>query len=851
LIHSDPSQFTVDQCVEYDSRLRQLEAELAEGQRKFNSAMSSLAGVFYRCELESPWATSFLSEGVEALTGYSAAELEPSSGWATLMRAEDQSAVEAAVAEAVSAKRSFEVAYGITTKCGELKWVSERGCAVYSDDGTPLFLEGVIRDISGRREADELQKALTARWRKTLDAIPQMVWTMAADGSGDFFNSQWERFTGCKVNSLRDLGDLDLVHVDDRAQAMARWNEQLTAGGLYEAQYRLRHASGEYRWVLSRGEPERDRDGKVVRWYGTCTDINDQVNAREALQSSEALNRSMVDASPDSISLLDPAGAVRRLNPAAIAALGGASATSFVGRAWSDAFPLLARGPANKALAQAQAGRIGRFISSQPSAEGTRWWDIVVAPIAGDAGDLNGLLSIARDITHQKTAEERVRWAANHDPLTQLPNRTLLQRVLDRALVEARDTSGSLTVLMMDLDDFKRTNDALGHDAGDALLTEFANRLRHAVRPDDMVARLGGDEFAVLLRGVSDRDEAEAAVSSILAALKAPFHFEGKLLDIKSSIGASIFPEHGSTRSELMKHADIALYVAKGAGRGVLRVFEPAMRAEAQSRISMLSLAADALKDNLIRPFYQPKVDLRTGRLEGFEALLRWEHPVRGIQAPDTIAAAFQDPQLAADISDRMIECVMADMRRWADAGVQYGHVAINAAAAEFRRGDFAEKVLERLERANLPASSLQLEVTETVFLGRGAEHVQDALKALSAEGIQIALDDFGTGYASLSHLNHFPVNVIKIDRSFISNLETSDHDAAIVRAVINLGRSLGIKIVAEGIETNEQAEFLRRHRCHLGQGYLYAKALPADAVSTLIQDWGNRHPEGAWSAGS
>jgi EAL domain-containing protein (putative c-di-GMP-specific phosphodiesterase class I) len=252
----------------------------------------------------------------------------------------------------------------------------------------------------------------------------------------------------------------------------------------------------------------------------------------------------------------------------------------------------------------------------------------------------------------------------------------------------------------------------------------------------------------------------------------------------------------------------------------------------------MLSLAADALKDDLIRPFYQPKVDLRTGRLDGFEALLRWEHPVRGIQAPDTISAAFHDPELAAEISDRMIDGVMSDMRRWADTGVQFGHVAINAAAAEFRRGDFAEKVLERLERANLPASYLQLEVTETVFLGRGAEHVQEALKALSAEGIQIALDDFGTGYASLSHLNHFPVNVIKIDRSFISNLETSDHDAAIVRAVINLGRSLGIKIVAEGIETEKQSDFLRRHRCHLGQGYLYAKALPADAVSTLIHEW-------------
>jgi diguanylate cyclase (GGDEF)-like protein/PAS domain S-box-containing protein len=786
---------------------------------------------------------SFASEGVEALTGYSAAELREGEGWADIMRPEDTAAVELAVAESIQARRSFEISYGIHTKSKEVRWVSERGCCIYSQEGEPQFLEGVIRDISGRREAEELQNSVISRWRRTLDAIPQMVWTMAPDGSDEFFNSQWERFTGCKVANLRDLGDLDLVHVDDRVKAATTWNERLASGGLYEDQYRLRHVSGDYRWVLSRGEAERDERGRVVRWYGTCTDVHDQVTARELLLSSEALNRSIVKASPDSISLLDPAGIVRSLNPAALTALSTRSSADFVGRSWSNVFPLKARGPANRALAQAQAGRIARFTSSQPCASGTRWWDIVVAPIAGDAGEMNGLLSIARDITHQKTAEERVRWAAQHDPLTELPNRTLFQRVLDRALTEARDNSGAVTVLMLDLDDFKRTNDALGHDAGDALLTEFASRLRSAVRPDDMVARLGGDEFAVILRGVKNRFQVEAAVANISATLKVPFHFDGKLLDIKSSIGASISPEHGSTRSELMKHADIALYVAKGAGRGVLRVFEPAMRAEAQSRVSMLSLANAALKEELIRPFYQPKVDLRTGRLDGFEALLRWKHPINGMQAPDTIAAAFHDVELAAQISDRMIEKVMSDIRRWLDAGIQFGHVAINAAAAEFRRGDFAEKVLERLERSDLPASSLQLEVTETVFLGRGAEHVQDALKALSAEGIQIALDDFGTGYASLSHLNHFPVNVIKIDRSFISNLEKSDHDAAIVRAVINLGRSLGIKIVAEGIETDGQAEFLRRHRCHSGQGYIYSKALPAEAIPNLIAEWmGRKH---------
>jgi diguanylate cyclase (GGDEF)-like protein/PAS domain S-box-containing protein len=619
---------------------------------------------------------------------------------------------------------------------------------------------------------------------------------------------------------------------------MAAWSDKVAKGEPYEAPYRLKHAGGDYRWVLSRGQPEKDSNGDTIRWYGTCTDIHEEVIGRQALQVSEAVNRSMIEASPDCIALLDIAGNVEFANRAAAEAFGLETPLLVPTVPWAGAFPPSVRGSALEAIWHAAAGRTGHFTTSQDSSDGLRWWDVLVAPISDDSARLNGLISIARDITHQKSAEERIRWTANHDQLTQLPNRALFQRRLDRSIDWASASGAALSVLMLDLDEFKRTNDALGHDAGDALLREFADRLREAVRADDLVARLGGDEFAVLLQGVSKEEEIKAAVDSILASLKCPCHHDGKLLDIRTSIGASTFGCHGATRAELLKHADIALYVAKRAGRGVLRIFDPSMRDDAQKRLSMLELARDAVDRNKIVPNYQPKVDLRTGRLEGFEALLRWEHPTDGLQTPDTIAAAFQDGVLSAEISDRMIQHVLADMRRWSDDGIAFGHVAINAAAAEFKRGAFAEKLLGELKRAKLSTTCLQLEVTETVFLGRGAEHVEGTLKALSSEGIRIALDDFGTGYASLSHLNNFPVDIIKIDRSFIDKLETSSHEAAIVRAVINLGRSLGIKIVAEGIETRSQVEFLRRHRCDAGQGYLFAHAVPASVVPSLVRDW-------------
>jgi EAL domain-containing protein (putative c-di-GMP-specific phosphodiesterase class I) len=264
-------------------------------------------------------------------------------------------------------------------------------------------------------------------------------------------------------------------------------------------------------------------------------------------------------------------------------------------------------------------------------------------------------------------------------------------------------------------------------------------------------------------------------------------------------------------------------------------MFKPAMRDEAQKRASGLEVARRAVASGWIVPFYQPKVELSSGRLAGFEALLRWRHPHLGVQTPATIAPAFDDNELGIAVGDRMLSCVVADMRRWLDAGLDIGKVSINASPAEFRRDDYAERVLDRLREADIPVSRFGVEVTETVFLDHNVESVARTLRALSEGGISVALDDFGTGYASLSHLKQFPVNVIKIDRSFVSDMETEAGDAAIVKAVLSLGQSLGIRVVAEGVETAAQASFLRQHGCDIGQGYHFGRPMPAEEVLHLL----------------
>jgi diguanylate cyclase (GGDEF)-like protein/PAS domain S-box-containing protein len=782
---------------------------------------------------------SFVSKGIEALTGYRQEALEQELSWADLICPEDLTAVEEAVRTGIDNRTVFNLDYRIFHRSGEIRWVHERGHVICAADGEPLFLEGIISDATEQRQLElslaaavEAQQASARRWKTVLDAIPQMVWTSGPDGA-EFYNGRWVDFIG---RHGLDLERSELLHPDDRERVLATWANARQTGSRYECEYRLRHHSGDFRWVISRGHPARDEHGRI-EWFGTCTDVHERVLAQQALHESEALCRGIIEASPDCIKILDLEGVIQFVNDAGCKAMELVDKSQMLGQHWPSLLPPDARPAAVTAISAAMQGALGHLTACVPTMTGTpKWWDIVTSPIPGEKGAPAKLLVISRDVTHQKVAEEQVAWSANHDSLTGLANRALFQTQVEQVLARCEATDGEFALLLLDVDNFKRVNDTLGHDAGDKLLCTFAERLTAAARGDDVVARLGGDEFAVLLTGVGSPEGVAAAVDGLLERLREPCIYAGRMLDCHASIGASIYPMHGADRATLLKSADIALYAAKAAGRSNLKLFEPRMRREMQLRSSMLNLARDALSKKRIVPFYQPKVELRTGKTAGFEALLRWNHPARGVQMPATIAAAFEDTNLAAEISDQMIDQVIEDARRWLDDGVRFGHVAINAAAAEFRRGSFAEQLLERLDRARIPTSYIQLEVTETVFLGRGAEYVERALKTLSKAGVKIALDDFGTGYASLSHLKQFPVDLLKIDRSFVRDFDLFPDDGAIIRAVVSLGQSLGIKVIAEGIETEAHHRFLVGSGCEFGQGFLYAKAVPAAEVPGLLR---------------
>jgi diguanylate cyclase (GGDEF)-like protein len=464
---------------------------------------------------------------------------------------------------------------------------------------------------------------------------------------------------------------------------------------------------------------------------------------------------------------------------------------------------------------------------------GRRRWLHATGEVEFSGADPVQALGIIKDVTEEKEAQIRLFKMANHDALTGLPNRRHFLEKLDAALL-TRGATGAL--VMIDLDNFKDINDKDGHDVGDALLRAFARRLEETAGKTAFVARLGGDEFAVLLPD-GHRPRAERRTRSLLSKLREPLYVSGRPVSVRLSAGLTLFPEDGRGATELLKNADLAVYAAKSGGRNLLIPYKMEIRQASERRVAICSEVQEALGTDQFVPFYQPKICLTTGRMVGLEALLRWRHP-SGIRTPGAILPAFDVPELSRALCNTMLDGIVSDMAGWEERGIPFGRVAFNASSAEFHGFDLGSSVMRRLNMTGLQPSCLGLEVTETVFLGNDSGAIVSVLKELHDAGVEIALDDFGTGFASLTHLQTYPVDVIKIDQSFIRGLLTDSGSQAITSVVLGLGRSLGMKVVAEGVETLEQARLLKAAGCDQVQGYFFARPMPASEIPGFVSTW-------------
>jgi len=580
-------------------------------------------------------------------------------------------------------------------------------------------------------------------------------------------------------------------------------------------------------WALLIGIAIRHRRGQMATL---------KRSAERALRESERLHRTILESSADCIVLLSPAGRIEYINAAAVDAFELPDAGQVRGRRWMDFWNPEEICTFVNGLERAARGETARLRGPGPTARGTRrWWDAIISPLLDESGSITGILAVSRDVTVDRERSEQLKWASEHDALTHLPNRRSFQSRLQAATLRAMQAGEQVGLLLIDLDHFKHVNDSLGHSAGDELLKIVGERLRNCVRGNDLVARIGGDEFAILLEDVDCADALLHVGRQVQERLRAPARAGGRALCGGASIGGALFPTNAGTAHDLFKYADTALYELKQNGRGGTKLFDNYMLAEAEKMASQLNLARGALNQKTVVPLYQPKIDLHTGDAVGLEALLRWRHPRRGLQLPATLEEAFNDYELAAKIGELMQQKVALDIRQWLDGDVEFGRVSINAAPAEFLRDDYAERLLTILKTNEVPADRVEVEVTEHAFLGRGPEYVARALNVLNEAGTTVSLDDFGTGCSSLSHLRDFPVDVVKVDKSFVQQMTDDCEIAAIVAAVIDLANSLSIEVVAEGVETPAQVDLLRIMGCRIAQGHYFSAAIEAEAVVAVL----------------
>lgn len=627
------------------------------------------------------------------------------------------------------------------------------------------------------------------------------------------------------------------IHEDDLPRVLDRLKQHLRGDTpLFLSEHRVRGVRGAWTWVRARGRVvERGPDGRVTRVSGTARDISGSRNAeRERRIASEVL-RSMSEA----VAVLDREFQFVSVNPA-FSRISGYNDTEVLGKS-ASLLDSAQHDPDFYRQMRSEIERNGRWSGEmwQQRKDGEEFlcW-IESSAVLDSLGQRSHYVAVLSDITDKKRAEQELRYLANYDTLTSLPNRALLSERLSRAIVRARRQESRIGVLFLDLDRFKDINDSLGHAAGDRILRATAARLQQTVGPQHTVARLGGDEFTVVLENLDTPDEAEKVAREIITSFEAPLDIdEHQDVAITPSIGISIYPDNAQVPTDLLKHADTAMYQAKAAGRRIYMRYTESMEVAIRRRATISAALRKVLDRNELRLVFQPKLSLPQARITGVEALLRWTSPEYGEIPPTQFIPLAEESGLILEIGEWALREACHTLQRWRAHGLDRLTMAVNVSALQLLRGDLPTVVARILEETGVPAEYLELELTESVVMSNAGQ-TATTLQAFRELGVQLAVDDFGTGYSSLAYLKRLPITTLKIDKEFIGDLTRDADDEAITSTVITMAHSLGLNVVAEGVEEEAQVLFLRAHRCDEIQGYWLSPPLDAHRCLGLIRTW-------------
>ncbi len=693
------------------------------------------------------------------------------------------------------------------------------------------------------RRAKAQADALIHFQAQLLNAVGQAVVATTVDGAIVYWNRAAEQLYGWSADEVLGRPVAEIIPGGAGREPTGRL-ERLRAAGTWSGELRVRHRGGSTLAVLVTDSVVRDADGGVLGIVSVAVDISERRRAEEALQASERRLRALLQHSSDIVAVLDSQGIVRYISPS-VEAIMGYPVDEVLGRSGL------------RALREEDADRLRALIAdlgAKPGSSQTiavqqrhrdgswRHLEAVVTNLLHEPG-VRGIVVNARDVTERVRYEEQLAHRAFHDELTGLPNRALFMDRLSQALSQVESEAGAvaLGVFCIDLDGFKLVNNSLGHGAGDMLLAAVARRLARYVRPSDTLARLSGDEFAVLTKGVAQEPDAYLLAQQVVEALRRPFDLNGQEVFVTASVGFTLTADRsGTVRPEdLLREAELALQQAKRQGKASAAAFRPSMGAWASARLRLEADLRRAIERGQLRVYYQPEVELRTSRVVGVEALVRWQHPERGLISPAEFVSLAEDTGLILPIGRWVLEEACRQGRQWL---VHRGRgepplvISVNLSARQFAQPDLVDQVRQALQTTGLPAAHLRLEITESAVMA-DAEPAVRTLQALKELGVGLAIDDFGTGYSSLSYLRRFPVDTLKIDRSFVHALGKDKHATVIVSAVVVLAHTLGLAVTAEGVETAEQLARLCAVGCDRAQGFYFSPPVPASTVEEVLRD--------------
>ena len=735
--------------------------------------------------------------------------------------------------EALASNRVIEVAQESISTSRGIRTVHTKKVVIKDEKGRPEYLLGISEDITDQVAANEALRhsESTLRASQGLAGIGSYVFDLI-DMKWSCSDMLYQIFGIDQSYEISARSWVKLIHPDDRSMVKKYFRQEiLNQGEQFNLEYRIiRENDHAVAWVHGVGRLDVDESGRPLKMIGTIQDIT----SRKEISESLATLSLAVEQSPSSIVITDLKGSISYVN---------AKFTEVTGYSEKEAFGknprILKSGKTDPIIYEKMwrnlcSGKAwqGELINRRK--DGSHYIEsVTISPVKQPDGSVTNYVAIKQDITEEKKLQEHIETLAHYDQLTGLPNRALLNDRVSYLLSHAKRASEKVAVMFLDLDHFKNINDTLGHNIGDLVLVEVAERLKNLVRSEDTVSRLGGDEFILIF---SDTDEKSAMhiVHKIIETISVVNNIGQYELTVTPSIGIAIYPYDGDDFDTLLKNADAAMYQVKKNSRNGSQFFTEKMHSLSVRNLELTTALRSALKNNELEVYYQPQSLIEDGSVFGAEALLRWKHPEMGFISPVEFIPIAEESGLIIEIGGWVLKTVLAQIKLWKAMGLPEMVIAVNLSSVQFRQEHFAEKLSQMIEESGVLNKSLELELTEAVAM-HNPEYVIGIMNDLHAKGIRMAIDDFGTGYSSLSYLKQFNAHKLKIDQSFVRELSTSSDDRAIVSAIINMAKNLGMKTIAEGVETEEQLSFLRTHGCNEIQGYIFSKAITADEFTEYV----------------